>query len=136
MFYLFRTYRGVIFISWFFTGFLGLASKFVINFSLAPWAKWVNDSAGDILYQIFWLLILIFIWPNFAPRQIAVAVFCISSVLEFLQLWHPPVLEAIRSTFAGRLLIGTTFSWSDFFYYFLGSLLGYLWLQYLKRKFY
>ncbi len=135
MFYLFRTYRGVIFISWFLTGFLGLASKFVINFSLAPWAKWVNDSAGDILYQIFWLLIFIFIWPKFPPGVIAVAVFCISSFLEFLQLWHPPFLEAIRSTFAGRLLIGTTFSWSDFFYYFLGSLLGYLWLQYLKNKF-
>jgi hypothetical protein len=33
-------------------------------------------------------------------------------LLEFLQLWHPPLLEAVRSTFIGRTVLGTSFTWN------------------------
>jgi hypothetical protein len=53
----------------------------------------------------------------------------ITCVLEILQLWHPPILEAMRDTWIGRLLLGSTFSWWDFPHYVLGSILGWLWLK-------
>ena len=45
-------------------------------------------------------------------------------LLEVLQLWHPPFLEALRGHFLGRTVLGTTFSWSDFPHYVAGAVLG------------
>jgi hypothetical protein len=53
----------------------------------------------------------------------------VTCALEFLQLWHPPLLESLRSNFIGRTILGSYFDWSDFTYYFAGSALGYLWLR-------
>ncbi|MEE9212976.1 MAG: DUF2809 domain-containing protein, partial [Phycisphaeraceae bacterium] len=49
--------------------------------------------------------------------------------LEFAQLWHPPWLQMIRSTFLGRAVLGTTFSWWDLPIYPVGCALGWLWLR-------
>lgn len=54
-------------------------------------------------------------------------------ILEFLQLWHPPFLELIRSYLIGRLLIGTSFSWWDFPHYLVGCLIGWWWLAKLEK---
>jgi len=51
-----------------------------------------------------------------------------------LQLWHPPFLELIRSTFWGRALIGTSFSWWDFPHYIFGSAIGGFLIEKLKGK--
>ena len=53
----------------------------------------------------------------------------VTCALEVLQLWHPWFLEKVRSTFLGKALIGTTFVWWDFPHYFLGSLIGWVWLK-------
>jgi hypothetical protein len=53
-----------------------------------------------------------------------VAVFAVTCALEVLQLWHPAPLEAVRGTFLGRTLLGTTFVWWDFPHYALGCALG------------
>ncbi|ODS34777.1 MAG: hypothetical protein SCARUB_00037 [Candidatus Scalindua rubra] len=53
---------------------------------------------------------------------VASSVLGITCFLEFLQLWHPPFLESIRSTFIGSVLIGTTFTWWDFPHYALVAL--------------
>jgi len=52
-----------------------------------------------------------------------------TSILEFMQLWHLPILENIRETFIGRTLIGNYFIWSDFIYYAAGCLAGYFILK-------
>ena len=67
--------------------------------------------------------------------KIATAVFSITCALEFLQLWHPPFLEIIRRNFIGRTVIGTSFVPSDFFYYIIGSLMGWMWLLILKKQY-
>ena len=41
-------------------------------------------------------------------------VLAVTFALEFLQLWKPPFLQAVRSTFLGHVLIGSSFSWFDF----------------------
>jgi len=111
---------------------LGFASKFYSGH--AAW--WFNDYVGGMFYEIFWCLVAIFVWPQASGFWIAFWVLGITSMLEFCQLWHPPVLETIRSTFIGRTLIGTSFAWWDFPYYVIGSGIGLFWIKMLRKRSY
>jgi hypothetical protein len=108
---------------------MGLLSKFYTG----PAHQWFNDYGGDILYEIFWCLFAFcFFRSRTAIIQIPIWVFVITCILEFLQLWHPPLLTEIRATLIGKLLLGTTFVWWDFPHYLLGCVLGWLWLRQLQ----
>lgn len=81
-------------------------------------------------YEVFWCLFFFAFFPKkkfiiFIP----IGVFIITSLLEFLQLWHPPFLQLVRSYALGRLLLGTTFSSWDFLYYAIGCVIGAWWLR-------
>ncbi|MEA5604297.1 DUF2809 domain-containing protein [Nostoc sp. UHCC 0252] len=109
---------------------MGLLSKFYSG----PAHQWFNDYAGDILYEIFWCLFAFYFFRSrIAIIQIPIWVFVITCILEFLQLWHPPLLNEIRATWIGKLLLGTTFVWWDFPHYLLGCILGWLWLRQLQK---
>ncbi len=108
---------------------LGFATKFYCG----PDAWWFNDYAGGMLYEIFWCLMLALVWPRTSEFRIALLVLGITSLLEFLQLWHPYFLEVVRSTFIGRSLIGISFTWLDFPYYVIGCSLGVIWTKRLKK---
>lgn len=102
---------------------------FLLKLYAGPGRGWFNNYAAGVLYEIFWCLVLLFLWPHRKYMvKIAVGVFVVTSILEVLQLWHPWMLEKIRSTFLGRALVGTTFSWLDFPHYVLGCALGWLWM--------
>ena len=107
---------------------LGFYSKF--HRGLAE--DWINNSLGGILYVVFWIMIWDFMRPRHNAKLIAISVCLLTSTLEVLQLSQHPVLEWGRSFFLGRTLLGTTFVASDFFYYMVGGLLGYLLLRSLR----
>jgi hypothetical protein len=121
--------RLVILISIFVIMPLGFFSKLYAG----PGAKWINDSFGGLLYEVFWCLVMFLILPRLKPVNIAVGVFVVTCLLECLQLWHPPFLEVLRNDFIGRTIIGTSFVWSDFIYYVLGSTLGWWWLERIRK---
>jgi hypothetical protein len=98
-----------------------------------PASNWVNNALSGAFYEIFWCLFIFFCLPGSRPALVAVSVLAVTCALEFLQLWHPPLLEAVRSNFFGRALIGSDFAWADFPYYFLGSSLGWLWIRRLRK---
>ena len=105
---------------------------FLFKFYTGPAHEWFNNYGAAIFYEIFWCLFVFLLLPSRkAARQIPLWVFGVTCGLEFLQLWHPPMLEQFRSTFLGRMLIGTTFSWWDFPHYVLGCILGWLCLRQL-----
>ncbi len=95
---------------------MGLYSKFYQGL----FQNWVNNSLGGVFYVMFWIALVLWLKPDVNPKWSAVWVFIMTAFLECLQLWHPPILEAIRSTLMGRLLLGTTFVPSDFLYYGIG----------------
>ncbi len=99
---------------------------YIIRFH-GPAPEWLNDSFGSVAYEIFWILLVGFLFPQASPLWTAVGVYFATCVLEFLQLWHPPFLEAMRSTLPGRLVLGNFFTWSDFLSSFIGSCLGWVW---------
>ena len=104
---------------------LGLYTKVYAG----PAATWVNNSLCGVFYVLFWCLLVFWFRPRVKPWRIALAVLSVTCLLEFLQLWHPPWLEWLRSFWIGRTLLGTTFAWSDFPYYVIGAGLGWLWMQ-------
>ena len=108
---------------------LGLYSKFYSGQA----ENWVNNSLGGVLYVIFWCLFAFLFLSNIKPWRIAAVVFAVTCFLEFLQLWHPPLLEFIRSHFIGRTILGTSFTWTDFPYYLVGCGIGWLWMKSLQK---
>ena len=122
-------YRTVLLISIFLIVPLG----YVVRFH-GPAPEWLNDSFGSIAYEIFWILLVAFLFPQASPLWTAVGVCLATCVLEFLQLWHPPFLEAMRATLPGRLVLGNNFTGSDFLSYFIGSLLGWVWMRSLCQQ--
>lgn len=87
---------------------------------------WVNNSLGGVFYEMFWCLVLALFFKKLSPFQISLSVLLATCMLEFLQLWHPAFLELLRHNYIGITILGNTFTWSDFPYYFIGSFLGYL----------
>lgn len=106
---------------------------FYSKFYRGPGAAWVNSSFDGVFYEIFWCLILALFLPGVRSSRLAAGVLAMTCVLEFMQLWHPPFLELLRRHFLGAVILGTTFDWTDFPYYFLGSAIGWFWLEKLRR---
>lgn len=105
-----------------------------------PGAGWVNGYAGGVLYEIFWVLLILMVRrPVENPAWTALSVFSITSWIECLQLWKPAWLVSLRSTFWGGVLLGSDFSWLDFPHYALGCWMAcglYYWVndEALKRR--
>ncbi|MBO9999119.1 MAG: DUF2809 domain-containing protein [Cyanobacteria bacterium SID2] len=109
-----------------------LAVALAVSVPVGLWTKvyrgigqtWIEGSAGGVIYEMFWIFLVAFIFPELEAWAIAMAVFVVTSLLEFLQLWNPTFLAAARETFLGKMLLGSTFSWWDFPHYLLGCVLG------------
>ncbi|MFZ5942018.1 MAG: DUF2809 domain-containing protein [Bacteroidota bacterium] len=101
---------------------VGLMSKMVH----IPHMAWIHNSLGGLLYVVFFILLLLLIFPSWKPLYAALTVFLFTSALEFAQLIHHPFLEAVRATRPGRALIGSTFNPADFTWYLAGAILGFL----------
>ncbi|MBU7584201.1 MAG: DUF2809 domain-containing protein [Nostoc sp. TH1S01] len=110
------------------------AMGFLFKYYPGPGRQWFNNNGAAVFYEIFWCLFgFWFFKSRKAIVQIPIWVFVITCILEFLQLWHPPILEAMRATLIGKMLLGSTFSWWDFPHYVLGCILGWLWLGKLRE---
>jgi hypothetical protein len=112
------------------TGLTGLYTKFYTGSA----AQWVNNSLGGVFYEIFWCLFIYFFFTTMKPSMIAFFVLIVTCFLEFLQLLHFSFLELIRNTLTGQILIGTSFTWSDFPYYFFGCLAGWFLIKKINRS--
>jgi Protein of unknown function (DUF2809) len=105
---------------------------YIVRFShILP--EYIHDVGGSIAYEIFWILLWLSIQPLANRRLTAIWVCLGTCAIEFLQLYQPSWLQAVRATLPGRLVLGTTFAWSDFPAYAIGSYLGWLWVSLLDR---
>jgi len=108
---------------------------FGFKYYSGPGAGWFNAHGAGILYEIFWCLCAFFFFPyRRTIPVIAVSVFIVTCILETMQLWHPPLLEAIRSRAVGVWIIGNCFDWMDFPHYILGSGLGWVTMRVLDKN--
>jgi hypothetical protein len=120
-------YRRVLLWSFGAITLLGTLGKFYPG----PGRSWLNNSFGGVPYVILFMALVALIWPRLAPGWVALGVLVATCLLEVLQLWQPAWLQAVRATLPGRLVLGSTFSPSDFWYYLIGAGLGWLGLRWL-----
>jgi hypothetical protein len=99
---------------------LGFATKAYTG----PGSGWVRFSLAGVLYEVFWVLLVLALRPTLPPGRVALGVFLATCGLEVLQLWHPPWLQALRGTFLGAALLGSSFSWLDLPHYAVGCAAG------------
>ena len=108
---------------------------FLFKAYAGPGRWWVNNWGSSVAYEVFWMLFVFLITPRRRwILQIGLAVCVITCILEFGQLWHPPLLERVRATFVGRALLGHAFTWWDLLAYPIGCTLGCLLLHRLAGE--
>jgi hypothetical protein len=90
------------------------------------------NHANGSLYVIAWIFFTLVLAPRLAPLPVCIAALLGTCAIDFLQLWHPPLLEAVRATLPGRLVLGSTFMWGDFPAYGIGALLGWIAVSRMK----
>jgi hypothetical protein len=104
-----------------------------VRFAHWPGLEWFCDGLGSVAYEMFWMALVLLIRPWLPVWQVALGVFGATGAIEFLQLWQPDWLQALRATLPGRLVLGNTFTWTDFLAYVVGCLAGWVWLEGLRR---
>ncbi len=109
---------------------IGYAARFYLSSD----QEWLRNLLGNIAYESFWVLLVMFLFPTIAPIKAAIGVCLASFAIEFLQLWQPDWLQTLRATLPGRLVLGSSFYWLDFLQYGVGSFVGWLWVRTIKRS--
>jgi hypothetical protein len=94
---------------------VGLVWRFVLT-GLPPF---LYKYGGSVLWaaMIYWLAAMVV--PRARPMRLALAAAAIATAVEIFKLVHTPALDAFRLTFAGKVLLGRFFYWSDFVAYYL-----------------
>jgi hypothetical protein len=104
---------------------LGFYTKFHTGLA----AQMINNHLGGTCYVIFWSLLVYLFFPARRPYMIAAVVLAVTCCVEFTQLIDHNLLDMVKSTFIGSTLLGNTFSWFDFPWYFLGAVIGGVWMR-------
>jgi hypothetical protein len=93
-----------------------------------------QDVVGDALWAAmvaWWVAALV---PGASPRTRVAAALAICFAVELSQRYHAPILEALRQTTAGHLVLGSGFHPRDFISYTLGVLAATLLERMLLRR--
>ena len=93
----------------------GLVWRFVLT-GLPPF---LYKYGGSVLWaaMIYWLAA--FVCPAARPLRLALVTALIATAVETFKLVHTPALDAFRLTFAGKVLLGRYFYYSDYVAYYL-----------------
>src|SRR5262245_11374615 len=84
----------------------------------------IGDYAGDTLWALMVFLGLALLLPKASTVRLAGVALLIAYLDELSQLYHAPWIRAIRRNWAGGLLLGDQFVWSDLLCYTAGVLMG------------
>jgi Kef-type K+ transport system membrane component KefB len=95
---------------------IGLCSKFYQG----PHYHWVKNYCGDIVFVMFFYFLFKLFRPYFNSFLWGGLLFLFMIGIEFSQELRWRILDHIRSTFIGVILIGEYFDPKDILYYFIG----------------
>ena len=93
----------------------------------------IAEYGGDTLWALLFFLLFGMIWIKKPIWLIAVITYSFCVLIECSQLYQGEWIVRWRQTFAGQMLLGQGFLWSDFLCYATGVLMGSL-LAYLLEK--
>ncbi|MBN1670750.1 MAG: DUF2809 domain-containing protein [Kiritimatiellae bacterium] len=110
---------------------VGLLVKYHVTGAYRVWCFYYGAA---VVYEVFWVFALRFAFSRLSPAACGAIVLLGTCVIECLQLWRPAWLMAVRGTWLGAALLGTSFDPWDFPHYVLGSALGAVLLWLLVRR--
>lgn len=84
----------------------------------------VGAYGGDVLWAAMVYLLAAAVWPRTSVRRLAAGAAIFSLAIELGQLYHAPLIEAVRQTRIGGLILGFGFLWSDLACYAAGIALA------------
>jgi hypothetical protein len=91
---------------------------------LFPLPDFVAKYGGDSLWALVVFLCFGMAFHRSSTVRIALVAVCFAWSVEFLQLYHAPWIDGIRSTRLGHLVLGTMFNSPDLLAYVIGIALG------------
>jgi len=86
----------------------------------------IQDYAGDTLWALALYLVLAFISPGTAAKELLFVSMIISFAIEFSQLYQADWINSVRNTKPGGLILGSGFKWSDLLCYSAGIFTGFV----------
>lgn len=96
----------------------------LLRSGVAPFPIFVVKYGGVALWAIVVFLLLGLAAPVTATTRVAGIAVAVAWCVEFLQLYHSPWIDSIRSTRVGHLVLGSTFHSPDLVAYCVGIGLG------------
>ncbi|MES2920676.1 MAG: DUF2809 domain-containing protein [Verrucomicrobiota bacterium] len=91
---------------------------------LLPLPPFMTKYGGDALWALVVFCGFGFLFNRISTLHLALVSLCFAWAIEFLQLYHTPLLDSIRATRPGHLVLGSTFNWPDLPAYAIGIVLG------------
>jgi hypothetical protein len=86
----------------------------------------VATYGGDVLWSAMFFWLFRCLWPAKKLHTIALYAYAFGVAIEVSQLYHAPWIDRLRGTFAGKMILGSGFLWSDIVCYLVGVLIGWL----------
>ena len=105
-------------------GALVIGTGLLWRSGLLPLPSFLVKYGGDSLWALVVFLCFGFVFRRSSTVRIALGALCFAWSVEFLQLYHAPWIDGIRSTRLGRVVLGTTFNSPDLLAYVVGIALG------------
>lgn len=90
---------------------------------------------GDVIWAGMFLFFLRTIFVRSKARKLAVICFLLGVLDECSQLLYFDWLVAIRETYIGRLILGVGFLWSDIVCYAIGTLIAFVIVMLIDKRF-
>jgi hypothetical protein len=90
---------------------------------------------GDLLWAAQFLFVLRIIFPKVTLLKLVACNYLLGVLVEISQLWHTPILDEIRSTSPGKLLLGYGFLWSDIVCYAIGTAIAWIAVSLVEKYF-
>jgi hypothetical protein len=91
---------------------------------LLPLSDFLAKYGGDSLWALVVFLCFGFAFRRSSTARIGLGALCFAWSVEFLQLYHAPWIDGIRSTRLGHLVLGASFNGPDLIAYVVGIALG------------
>ncbi len=110
---------------------VGLGSRAYAGFG----ANFIHLYVGDVLYATMYYWIIRGLAPSKSRYLAAGLALIICFVIEIMQWYHVPWIDAVRATRLGGLILGFGFLWSDLVCYALGVFLGWILDSRINRPF-
>jgi hypothetical protein len=109
---------------------LGLASRRYPGLFPGAFVKYPGDTLWALMVFVGWGIV----FPKRPATHIFIYALVSSYCVEFCKLYRAPWIVGLRATTAGRLILGSTFSWENLVAYTLGALLGVLVERWMRRR--